>query len=102
MYADDLVLVSPSTNPSSVQLKRDVKEIATSIYASGLILNPTKSSSTDFHLNRSLHDQLKISFPILVDRHNLQSASEVKYLGVLFSPDLSWSPHTQQVIARIR
>ena len=101
-YADDLALVSTSTAPNSVQFRRSVEKIATSIYDDALILNPTKSFNINFCLNRRLHTQLNIPSSILVGGNNLQSVSEVKYLGVLICSDLSWSLHTQQVFARIR
>ena len=101
VYADDILLLHTINSPtdfSSVQ--SDPNSIVSTIASIHLTINPAKSKYMIF----SLHPHI-LNSPtpnILILNSSLERVYNFHYLGLLFSPKLSWSDHIQVCTKKAR
>ncbi|CAH8849001.1 unnamed protein product [Trichobilharzia szidati] len=95
-YADDLSVSMPVNSQSDCSILNNfLSEISQWSSSNGLKLNPSKCQVVNFTFRRK-HDlqQLASSHgPTIIDGIEVETTSDVKYLGLSISSDLSWSSH---------
>jgi hypothetical protein len=99
-YADDTVIAGQlkSINDSS-KLQSSVSEVDHWSKENGLLLNKSKCIECVFKL-RSLPTN-PVNSPVVLDGIPVKSDPSVKYLGVYFSSDCSWSNHIQEKFSKL-
>ncbi len=99
-YADDLLVVAPCGSDSEVQcLQEDLISIAAHYNRLGLKLNPAKSKVMLCAVSPQANFD-GVFFSLY--GHPLSIVSELKYLGVYFSQNLSFDYHTDYVANRAK
>ena len=100
IYADDVCIYRPISSRSDFQyVQEDIKAIEEWSSENYLSLNPSKCKYMLISRKRmpSVPDG-----PLLLGNCPLQRVDVFKYLGVLLSQDMSWSPHIQAVCSRAK
>ena len=99
VFADDILLLHTINSPtdfSSVQ--SDLNSIVSTIASIHLTINPAKSKYMIFSL---LPHILNSPTPDILNS-SLERVNNFRYLGLLFSPKLSWSDHIQVCTKKAR
>ena len=99
LYADDLSLFRPIRSPEDYdRLQEDINNLATWVTASLLTFNAMKCKYLLLSRRRShaVIPQLYLSETPLV------RVFKYKYLGVIFTADLSWSEHIQSISSKAK
>ena len=100
MFADDLLLYRPISRPSEFQsVQKGIANIENWSVDNYLTLNPNKCKYMIVSRKRA---PLLPEFTLMLNGQALEQVDVYKYLGVLLSRDLSWSPHVDIVCAKAR
>ena len=100
LYADDTLLYRVITSPDDyVQLQHDITAIASWVDQNNLTLNAKKCKYMVISKlrGRSIPSQQMMLLDQPMDR-----VSSYRYLGVIISEDLSWSPHIEKITSKAR
>ena len=101
MYADDIVLYRPvSTWVDFTLIQQDIFSVSNWISDTYLVLNATKCCYVIFSKKQcgSIPSvPLQLGNNILLERRD-----QIKYLGVTFTSDLSWSRHIETILKKAR
>jgi hypothetical protein len=90
-YADDFVLGIGVKSPSDqLILRSELEKVSSWSSANNLLLNTEKCCTCIFSANRLLSS---ISEPLELNGNQLEVQTHVKYLGVTFSSNLTWTNH---------
>ena len=95
-YADDLTVCMPiSTSLHPIEMNEFLSRIERWSVGNGLLLNPSKCQAVNFSLRhgQNLYSMLGSHNACAIGDSLINTVSKVKYLGVTFSSDLSWSSH---------
>ncbi|CAH8658891.1 unnamed protein product [Schistosoma rodhaini] len=95
-YADDLTVCMPiSTSLHPIEMNEFLSLIERLSVDNGLLLNPSKCQAVNFSLRhgQNLYSMLGSHNACAIGDSLINTVSKVKYLGVIFSSDLSWSSH---------
>ena len=99
LYADDILLTLTLSNTSPTSLvQTSIDSISTWISSNFLSLNITK---TQYMLISRKSPKLP-PLPLHVNHQPISSTSSYKYLGILISSSLSWSPHINSICKKVR
>jgi hypothetical protein len=94
-YADDFALGKGVTSlADQLRMKANLENITTWSYTNDLILNPEKCNSCIF---RSTRSEISPHVPVLLNDRQLDDLDSVKYLGLTFSSNLTWSFHIEDI-----
>ena len=96
-FADDLV--AALTGPDPFELVPPMQSILDKLVhwgsTCGLKFSHTKSKAILFHKSKSTPPNLP---KLMINGHEIPYATEVKYLGMTFTQNLSWTPHIKDKI----
>ena len=101
LYADDIFIFRPISSPSVMSLlQRDLDSISSWLTSHLLQLNSSKSKYIIFsRKSPSLFD----GFPSLeISSSSIERVSSFRYLGVLLTPTLTWTPHISAICCKSR
>ncbi len=93
--ADEIAVCSPSPNDST-SLPAALQHVSSWASSNGLLRNHSKCIECPFYL-RVLNS---LPTPLIVDGSPLSQTNSVKYLGLTFSSNLTWSSHIESVFVR--
>ena len=97
LYADDMLLYRQIESPQDYQkLQDDIHSISEWVSANHLHLNVRKCKTMLISRKRTRLE----APPLLVNGHTLEQVECFKYLGLLLTSDLSWSPHIETACSR--
>ena len=98
LYAGDIFIFRPISSPSDMSLlQRDLDSISSWLTSHLLQLNSSKSKYIIFpRKSPSLFD----GFPSLEISSSIKHVSSFRYLGVLLTPTLSWTPHISAICCK--
>ena len=100
IYADDVCIYRPISSCSDFRyVQEDVETVEEWSAENFLNLNPSKCKYMLISRKRIPNVP---DVPLLLGNCPLQRVSVFKYLGVLLSEDMSWSPHVQTVCSRAK
>lgn len=100
LFADDLLLYRPISNPSDfTSVQEDIATIEAWSNDNYLTLNSEKCKWMVISRKRS---PPMPAHSLTLNGQALQQVDSYKYLGVLLSRDLSWSPHIDSVCSKAR
>ena len=101
LFADDASLFYKHQNLTSLQtnINTELDKIYTWLCANKLTLNIEKSSYVLFHPT-----QRKIPFNLVlnIDQKELKNEKYIKYLGILIDSNLSWKPHINYILKKVK
>ena len=99
LFADDMLLYKPVKSALDLNsLQEDIDVINNWVKRNHLMLNPSKCKSMLISRKRSPSQPLSL----ILDESPLEHAKTFKYLGVLLSSNLSWTPHVEATCAKAR
>ena len=101
LFADDILLLHPLSSSSCWGvLQDDLKLITSWLTHNSLSVNPSKSKYMIF----SFKSQADFDYlpPLLLNHVSLERVYSFKYLGLQFSPSMSWSNHISQIIKKAK
>ncbi len=99
LFADDLVIYRPIHSAADLSiLERDLAIVASWIASNHLTLNENKWKYMILSCRWSPVEH----HPLMLNGCALEKVDAFKYLGVLLSSDLRWSPHIQSISAKAR
>ena len=98
LYADDMLLYKAISTQSDYQsLQDDVDRVQEWVNVNYLTLNTSKCKSMVVSRRRNQHvTQLQLGNDVL------KQVDTFKYLGVLLSSDLTWTPHIESICSKAR
>ena len=98
LYADDMLLYKAISTQSDYQsLQDDVDRVQEWVNVNYLTLNTSKCKSMVVSRRRNQHvTQLQLGNDVL------EQVDTFKYLGVLLSSDLTWTPHIESICSKAR
>ena len=101
LYADDILYSHPCNSPSDISLVQlDINCISSWISSHYLTVNTSKTKYTFISFKPS---SFFCSFPSLyLNDSPIDQVTSFKYLGVLISSNLSWSPHILSICRKSR
>ena len=101
MYADDILLSHPVTSSQCLrQVQSDIDLISSWLSSRFLTINSNKTKSMIVSRKSSLFaSSLR---PLLLNNCPLDFVSSYKYLGVILTCNLSWSPHIKATCSKAR
>ena len=101
LYADDILFSRVCNSPSDISLiQSDINSISSWISSHHLTVNTSKTKCMFISFKPS---SFFSSFPPLyLNGSPLEQVSSFKYLGVLISSNLSWSPHILSICRKSR
>ena len=101
LYADDTLLCYSSTSANDINkyVNEDLNLISQWLADNLLTLNCTKSKFLLFSSSSRLKSFTNIS--IFVNDHQLTRERTIKYLGITFSENLTWSDHLNKISTKI-
>ena len=92
-YADDILLFKPIENSADLSdFQRDLHQVTNLIQKYGL--NPNHQKTQYLPISRSRN---RPALTITLNSHTLHPCSDVKYLGVTITTNLSWSLHIDNI-----
>ena len=98
LYADDMLLYKPITCSTSYdEIQQDVNQLSQWSDENMLSFNTNKCKCLLLS-NKSNRDPP----PIILNSEVLESVQQYKYLGVILSRNLCWSPHIQYICRKAR
>ena len=101
IFADDLLLYRPISRPREfLFVQDDITNIEEWSIANYLTLNPSKCKY--MIVSRKSGAPLLPEFMLMLNGQVLDQVDMYKYLGILLSKDLSWSPHIDAVCTKAR
>ena len=106
IFADDIQAYL-SCSPANVRhglelISRDANVIFAYAESNGLKLNPSKSKVMIYGSNAHVRNiDLSLLPPVMVNQVPIPFVSEVRNLGVVFTPALSWKKHISHVSQRV-
>jgi hypothetical protein len=99
-YADDTVIAGRmSSNIDADPFSQSIKEISKWSNQNSLLLNKSKCNECIFHFQRTMRISQTAS-PSSIDGCSLECVEEVKYLGVHFSSNCTWSTHVSEIFSK--
>jgi len=100
MYADDILLFQPCNSACDLSLiQSNIDSISSWISSHSLTINSSKTKYMFISLRSSCLSSLP---PLCLNGSTLELVSSYKYLGVIISSNLSWSPHIQSICSKSR
>ena len=100
LYADDILLYRPiCTSEDYFFLQRDIDSISNWASTNKMTFNTSKCKSMLISRKRT---HCLPATPLHLNGSPLEIVSTFKYLGVLVSSNLQWSPHIQEVCSKAR
>ena len=101
LYADDTLLYYSSTSANDITkyVNEDLNLISQWLADNLLTLNCTKSKFLLFGSSSRLKSFTNIS--VFVSDHQLTGERTIKYLGITFSENLTWSDHLNKISTKI-
>ena len=99
LFADDILLLHPLSSSSCWGvLQDDLNLITLWLTCNSLSVNPSKSKYMIF----SFKSQVDFDYlpHLLLNHVSLERVYSFKYLGLQFSPSMSWSNHISQIIKK--
>ena len=98
MFADHLLLYKPISQPNDFQaVQEDITDVEQWSTANHLTLNPSKCKY--LIISRQARP-LQPESALILNGHILSRVDVYKYLGILLSSDLSWSPHVDAICSK--
>ena len=98
LFADDMLLYKPITSQHDYQsLQEDVNRIQEWVNTNYLSLNPSKCKCMLVTRRKSTH-----ATSLYLGNTILEQVETFKYLGVLLSSDLNWTPHIENICSKAR
>ena len=98
LFADDMLLYKPITSQHDYQsLQEDVNRIQEWVNTNYLSLNPSKCKCMLVTRRKSTH-----TTSLYLGNNILEQVETFKYLGVLLSSDLNWTPHIENICSKAR
>ena len=98
MFADHLLLYKPISQPNDFQaVQEDITDVEQWSTANHLTLNPSKYKY--LIISRQARP-LQPESALILNGHILSRVDVYKYLGILLSSDLSWSPHVDAICSK--
>ena len=95
-YADDTVIIGLITNDDESEYRSQISHTSDWCNQHNLLLNVNKTKELLFDFRRNRPDPQ----PILIDNSPVDICKTVKYLGVTFDNELSWSEHISSVVSK--
>ena len=96
MFADDLLLYKSIADQSDfLAVQKDIAEVEKWSTANHLTLNPLKYK---YLIISKKVRPLQPEAALILNGHTLSQVDVYKYLGILLSKDLSWSPHVDEIL----
>jgi len=94
LYADDMnvLVVDRSQEALQTKLSLVMKQLEIWFLKNDLIINVTKTVALSFHL---CHSKLTYKPHILLQNKEIEYKSEVKFLGLCITENLSWRAHVR-------
>ena len=101
LFADDILILHPLSSSSCCgALQEDLNLITSWLTHNSSSVNPSKSKYMIFSFkSQAAFDYLP---PLLLNHVSLERVYSFKYLGLQFSPSMSWSNHISQVIKKAK
>ena len=100
MFADDLLLYKSIADQSDfLAVQEDIAEVEKWSTANHLTLNPLKCK---YLIISRKSKPLQPEVALVLNGHTLGQVDIYKYLGILLSKDLSWSPHVDEICSKAR
>jgi hypothetical protein len=100
LYADDILLYRPITSPDDYYaLQADIDTLSRWTTLNAMTFNAAKCKYMSISRKKS---QCFQPTPLSLNGTILEQVPTFKYLGVLLSSDMSWSPHIQRVCSKAR
>ena len=100
LYADDLLLFRPISNPSDYcHLRDDIAAIEAWTWNNSLRFNTSKCKYMTISRKRS---PVTPTSPLLLNGTPIEKVKTFKYLGLLISSDLSWTSHIDSVCSKAK
>ena len=99
LYADDMLLYKPVKSIEDFgHLQLDIDRISDWVSCNKLTLNPTKCKAMIISRKRNAVEPPQL----VLNGAPLEQVETFKYLGVLLSPNLSWSAHIDSICTKAR
>ena len=100
LYADDMLLYRVINNPQDfINVQQGIDNIGQWVTENDLRLNSTKCKVMLITRRRTKGNQMPI---LKLYGQPLERVFEYKYLGVVLSVNLSWTPHIDKILAKTR
>ena len=100
LYADDMLLYRVINNPQDfINVQQGIDNIGRWVTENNLRLNSTKCKVMLITRRRTKGSQMPI---LKLYGQPLERVFEYKYLGVVLSANLSWTPHIDKILAKTR
>ena len=100
LYADDLLLFWPISNPSDYcHLRDDIAAIEAWTLNNSLQFNTSKCKYMTISRKRS---PVTLTSPLLLNGTPIAKVETFKYLGLLISSDLSWTSHIDSACSKAK
>lgn len=96
MFADDCILYKNVKSPSDqAELNLNLERIKNWCDQWQMQLNPTKTVFMSISRKKNI-----LSYPYSINGHELAQAKQYKYLGLIFTPDLRWNLHVEELCSK--
>ena len=100
MYADDILLYHPiSTNDDYLALQDDIDALGNWASLNTMTFNTTKCKHMLISRKKNRHNSAP---PLTLNGCTLEKVPTFKYLGILITSNLTWSPHIQNLCRKAR
>ena len=101
LYADDILLYKPIHSVTDYQqYQSDINTVSIWLKHRHLSINPAKCKY--MVVTRKRFSLVQTFPPILIESTPIDQVSEMKYLGVTITSDLSWSKHISKISSKAR
>jgi len=101
LFADDASLFYKHKNLTSLQTNANVElgNIYAWLCANKLTLNITKSNYVLFHPSQR---KVPLDPELYINNNQLKQEKYIKYLGILIDSNLSWKPHINYILSKVK